>query len=141
MALENEDHIPIERYRLGKLRSYEVLVEKFESIETEAMNIGTDLTFSVACISIAVTLTATLPQGSITNKPLYDVFLFAAIICWIEGARFGLKAYRQRGRLKILMQGIRDSQIPPLGEKGSELAPAEEQALKSEPESGPEEPK
>jgi hypothetical protein len=135
MVLGPNDQIPIERYRLGKMRSYEVLVSDFERIESEAMSIGTDLAFAFLCIPVGITLSVTLLTVTITDRLVKDPFLLFMFACYILGGYFGVRAFRQRGRLKTFMQAIRDSQVAPLGEKGSEIGLSELEALPSEKQS------
>jgi hypothetical protein len=136
MALRDDDQIPIERYRLGKLRSYEVLINDFTRIQDVATTIGTDLAFAFAFIPLAIALTITLKTVSIPDSNVKTPFLCLMFISYIAGAYFAVRAYRQRGHLKKFMQAIRDTQVAPLGEKGSELGPSELQTLPSEEESG-----
>jgi hypothetical protein len=135
MALRPDDQLPIKRYRLGKMETYEVLVSSFNRIESEAMSIGTDFAFATACLPVAVTLNITLKTIPIADPLIKDPFLFLMYACYILGAYFGVRAFRQRGRLKGFMQEIRDAQVAPLGEKDNELGPSELEALPSEGES------
>jgi hypothetical protein len=139
MVLEPIELIPIKRYRLGKMQSYEILVGDFDRIENEALGIGTDLAFATACIPVGVTLSVTLFTVTIANPLVKDPFLVLMFTCYILGAYFGLRAYRQRGRLRSFMQAIRDGQVAPLGEKGSEISRSELETLPSEEQSGSEE--
>jgi hypothetical protein len=132
MVLGPDDQIPIKCYRLGKMQSYEVLVSDFDRIESEATSIGTDLAFATACIPVGITINITLKTVSIADPLVKDPFLIRMFTCYILGAYFGVRAYRQRGRLKVFMQAIRDVQVAPLGEKGSEIGPSELAALPSE---------
>jgi hypothetical protein len=136
MALRNDDQIPIERFRLGKLRSYEVLVDKFDQIEVVAMTIGTDLAFAMACLPVALALTVTLATVPIQAWNIKGSFLSLTYVCYLAGLYFSVRAFRSRGSLKKFMQAIRDAQEAPLGEKGSEIGPTELQGLPSEEESG-----
>ncbi len=136
MALRNDDQIPIERFRLSKLRSYEVLVNDFDHIETVAMTIGTDFAFAMACIPVALALTVTLATVTIQSWNTKGSFLLLTYVCYVAGAYFSVRAFRQRGSLKKFMKTIRDSQEPPLGEKDSEIGAKELQDLPSEEESG-----
>ena len=125
------DQIPIRRFRLGLMQSYEVLVSDFERIGSEAMSIGTHLAFATACIPVAITLHITLRSATIADAVVRDSFTLLMYTCYILGAFFGVQAFRQRGRLQKFMQIIRDNQVPPLGEKGSEIGPADAGALPS----------
>jgi len=135
MALRDDDQIPIERYRLGKLRSYEVLINDFDRIENVATTIGTDLAFATAFLPVAIALSITLITVTIADWNIKGPFYFFMWSSYILGAYFAVRAFRQRGQLKNFMHNIRDAQIPPLGEKGSELGPAELQGLPSEEQS------
>lgn len=132
MPFNPDDRIPIERFRLGKMQSYEVLVSDFNRIESEAKSIGTDIAFATACIPVAITLHITLKMVAIPDPSVKYPFLLLMYACYILGAYFGVRAYRQRGRLKAFMQTIRDAQVAPLGEKGSEIGPDELEALPAE---------
>jgi hypothetical protein len=114
------------------MQSYEVLVSDFNRIESEAKSIGTDIAFATACIPVAITLHVTLKMVAIPDPTVKYPFLLLMYACYILGAYFGIRAYRQRGRLKEFMQTIRDAQVAPLGEKGSEMGPAELAALPAE---------
>ncbi len=135
MALRNDDQIPIERFRLGKLRSYEVLINDFDRIESVAMTIGTDFAFATACLPVALMLTVTLVTVPIQAWNVKGPFFLLMYTCYILGLFFSVRAYRQRGSLKKFMQDIRDNQVAPLGEKGNELGPDELLDLPSEEES------
>ena len=128
----DDAHIPAKRYRLREVQTYEVVLDDFDRIETEATNIGTDFAFATACIPVAITLTVTLLTVTITQKSVRDAFLFLMFSCYILGLRYAVGAWRSRGRLKKFMQGIRDNQVAPLGEKDGELEPSELQNLPSE---------
>jgi hypothetical protein len=69
------------------------------------------------------------PMARSTVFTIFSAFL---AVCAILGLNFAVKAYRQRGRLKNLMQKIREYQTLPLGEKGGELGAAELGNLPSE---------
>jgi hypothetical protein len=133
MALGPPDHIPIKRFRLGEMQSYEVLVNDFNRIEDEAMTIGSYFAFAVACIPTAITLNVTLATVKIDDLNVKAPIMCLMFVCYILGAFFARGAYQQRGRLKKFMQTIRDAQTPPLGEKGSELGPSEVNLLPSGP--------
>lgn len=132
-AMNSDDaHIPAKRFRLREVQTYEVVRDDFDSIEAEAMNIGTDFAFATACIPIAITLTITLFTVSITDRALRDTFLVLMFTCYILGSRFAVNAWRHRGHLKKFMQRIRDNQVAPFGEKDEELEPSDLLALPSE---------
>lgn len=119
------DQIPIKRFRLGEMQSYEVLVSDFDRIESEAKSIGTDLAFFTACLPVAITLHITLRTVTPADQYVRESFTILMWVCYLASIYFGVKAFRQRGRLKVFMQNIRNAQVPPLGEKGSELGPGE----------------
>ncbi len=125
------DQIPIKRFRLGQMQSYEILVSDFQRIETEATSIGTDLAFAFACLPVAITIQVTLRFVTVTDQSVKDPFILLMYACYILGAYFSVRAFRQRGKLKQFMATIKDAQIPPLGEKGSEIGPAEVEAMSS----------
>jgi hypothetical protein len=126
------EQIPIKRFRLGQMSSYEVLVSDFDRVEFEAMSIGTDLAFATAFIPVAITLHVTLRVTTPADQYVRESFTLLMYVCYILGIYFGVRAYRQRGRLKRFMQLIRDCQVSPLGEKDSEIGPSELQQLPSE---------
>jgi hypothetical protein len=132
------DQIPIKRFRLGEMQSYEVLVSDFNRIQSEAMSIGTDFAFAVALIPVAVTFTTTLAVATISLAWVRESFTLLMYVCYILGLYFAVRAFRQRGRLKTFMQTIRDAQVPPLGEKGGEIGPSELESLPSGEQSGTE---
>lgn len=138
MALSSDNQINIKRYRLGKMASYEVLVGDFNRIDHEAQTIGTHLHFFLACVPLAITLHIALRTIPIPDWNIKAPFMLFMYACYILGAFFGVSAFRQRGRLRKFMQDIRDSQVPPLGEKGNEIGPSEAESLPSEesPKSG-----
>jgi hypothetical protein len=119
------DQIPIKRFRLGQMQSYEVLVSDFERIASEATSIGTDLAFTFACVPVAITIHITLKFVTVPDQSVKDPFILLMYACYILGAYFGVRAFRQRGNLKKFMGMIKNAQVPPLGEKGSELGPEE----------------
>jgi hypothetical protein len=136
MALQADDHIPIERFRLGKLRSYEVLAKDFDQIESIAMTIGTDFAFATACIPVALAFTITVLTVPIASWNIKGFFELVMLVCYILGLYFSSRAFKHRGNLKRFMKDIRDAQEPPLGEKGSELGEQDLEALPSNEESG-----
>jgi len=136
MALPPDDQISIKRFRLGKMQSYEVLVGDFNRIEDEASSIGTHFAFALACLPVAITIHITLSRVRISDQSVREPFMLLMFACYILGAFFAISAFRQRGRLRKFMQVIRDSQVPPLGEKGSEIGPSEADQLPSIKESG-----
>jgi hypothetical protein len=125
------DQIPIKRFRLGPMESYEVLVNDFDRIETEAMGIGTDIAFFTACLPVAITLHITLRTVTPVDLYVRESFTLLMWVCYLGAIYFGVRAYRQRGRLKMFMQRIRNTQVPPLGEKGSEISPSEMEQMAS----------
>jgi len=129
---QNDPYIRAKRYSVREVQTYEVLVTDFDNIESEATNVGTDLTFAVACISVAITIALTLLSVPIPSGTVFTIFSAFLAVCAILGLNFAVKAYRQRGRLKKLMQKIREYQTLPLGEKGGELGAAELGNLPSE---------
>ena len=131
MALHSDDQISIKRYRLGKMQSYEVLVSDFNRIENEAQSVGTHFSFFLACIPVGITILITLVTVPISNWNIKGPFMLLMYACFILGAFFGVSAFRQRRKLGKFMQDIRDSQVPPLGEKGSEIGPSEAENLPS----------
>jgi hypothetical protein len=110
----DDAHIPAKRFRLREVQTYEVVRDDFDSIETEAMNIGTDFAFATACIPVAITLSITLLTVQVTNQGAKVTFLCLMFSCYIVGGRFAVNAWRHRGRLKKFMQRIRDNQEAPL---------------------------
>jgi hypothetical protein len=139
MTSDPNAQIPIKRYRIGQMASYEILVSDFDRIEAEAMTIGTDFAFAIALLPVAVTLMLALVVSKIDIAWVRDTFLTLMLVCYILGLYFSVRAYRQRGHLKRVMQAVRDAQVAPLGEKGSEIGPSELEALPAEQESsGPE---
>lgn len=125
------DQIPIKRFRLGQMQSYEVLISDFEKIADEATSIGTDLAFAFACLPVAITIQLTLKFVPASDPSAKYPFTLLMYTCYILGAYFGVRAYRQRGRLRKFMEGIKNAQVPPLGEKGSELGPGEAEGIAS----------
>jgi hypothetical protein len=96
------------------------------------LSIGTDFAFSVALLPLAISFTLTLAVSTISINWIRDSFLFFMFVCYILGLYFATRAYRQRGKLKKFMQAVRDAQVAPLGEKGSEIRPSELEALPAE---------
>jgi hypothetical protein len=132
----DDAHIPAKRFRLRAVHTYEVVRDDFDQIETEAMSVGTDFAFAMACIPVAITLTVTLLTVSVANSTVKLAFFCLMFSCYILGAYFGVAAWRDRAHLNRFMQRIRDNQEAPLGEKDEELRPSELEQLPSEEEGG-----
>jgi hypothetical protein len=129
------DHTSIKRFRRGGLASYEVMRDEFESIESEAANLGSYLQAAIFCFPIAITITITLLTVPLADGFKKDAFFLTMLSAYVFGCFFAYGAWRQRGRFRRFMQKISANQVEPLGEKGQEVGPAELQNQESgEPE-------
>ena len=125
--MANEDHIPAIRYRLKNVSTYEIPVTDFNRIEEEGSAVGTHLQFATAWIPVAITLSLTLATVPIPSEKdrVYYTVLTVMLLSWALGTFHGVCAFRQRGRFKRLMDGLRELQVGPMGQEGEELKPTD----------------
>jgi len=121
----DDAHIETRRHRHAPVETYEVFVEDFNRIETEAETIGTDLTFGSIWISVAITSTAALPTIPNDWNRIFGSFLVATLVGYSLGTYFLLRWHRQKDSLGKLMDRIRSSQIPQWGDERKELRGSE----------------
>ena len=126
----DDKYIEAKRHRHGPVETYEVFVEDFNRIETEASIIGADLTFASIWLSVGVTSTAALPAVPHDWNIFLDVFLMLTFAGYTFGIFFLLRWRRQKNSLKTLMDRIRACQIPQWGDEGKELRVADLEKLK-----------
>jgi hypothetical protein len=117
----DDRHIETRTHRHGPVATYQVLVEDFDRIESEAASIGSDLTFAIFWLSEAVTSTFAIPTIPATRLHVFATFEVATGIGYALGGYFLWKWFNNRNSLKKLMNKIRANQIPEFGEAGKEL--------------------
>src|ERR1700675_3236102 len=87
----DDKHIEAKRHRHGPVETYEVFVEDFNRIETEAAVVGSDLTFASIWLSVGVTSTAALPAVPHDWNVFLDVFLMLTLAGYTFGGFFLLR--------------------------------------------------
>ena len=125
MVLRADSHLPAKRYTLQEVETYEVERIDFERIRSESRSVGTHLQLFFFWLPIAIMLTVTLSTIAIPNVRLRELYGCLMFVGYGFSLFHGAFAFRQRGSFDRLMNSILERQIPPLGEKGSELGPSE----------------
>jgi hypothetical protein len=128
----DDKYIEARRHRHGPVETYEIFVEDFNRIETEAEAIGTNLTFGSIWLSVAITCSAALPSIPRDWLHVFNAFLTFALVGYTLGVYFLIQWKTQKHSLKSLMTRIRASQIPQWGDEGEELKREELEELPSE---------
>ena len=108
---DNDAHITAKRHRLREVETYEVFRDDFDTIETEASQIGTDLQFACSLLPLAIGLTVTLLVTTIAEDRRYYSILSLTAVFYLLGAFFAVSAFRDKGRFRKLIKRIRDSQV------------------------------
>ena len=121
----NGENIPAKRHKLEQVEIFEVTGDEIDSIEREAVNVGTDLQFCLVLIPVALTLFATLFLTTITNPRVYIVFFIVAFGSLVFGIYFAVRWFPERRSFKKCLDKIRNRRVGPVGQEGKELAVGE----------------
>lgn len=136
----NLGHIPVRRHELSHVETYEVTADELDRIESEGADVGFHFHIGLFCLTMATSFLVGLilspPPDS--SPKTFVVFAVVVVVGFLVGIIFGIKSYLSRGAFAGTIRRIRERQIGPLGEKGSELGPSQLAQLPSEESSSPE---
>lgn len=128
MVEKKQESIFVERHPYAGLVIYEVAGEDLDQLEKETLSVGEDFTFSVFCLSVAVSFTTTLAATKIESIRVFNVFWIVTLLGYLGGTFFGIRWFHGRKRHKSIVRRIKE-RVGPLGDESKEIGPGELAAL------------
>jgi ABC-type multidrug transport system fused ATPase/permease subunit len=119
----NGEHIPIRRHSINQLETYDVAVDDLDRIEAECKNVGQDLQFASNSLSFGISFLIALIFTTIDSPKVFACFFAVMVLMFVLSVYFGIRYYRTKETVQSTIQRIKERQVGPVGEEGSELSP------------------
>jgi hypothetical protein len=126
------EEFDVERHRFPGLVLYEVSSDDLDHLEKETLSVGEDFSFFLACLTTAISLSASMLSFDVPIGKLYDSFFLITIVSYIGAIFFGYRWLKARRGITSIVRKIKE-RMGPLGETGKELSPADLQAQEPKP--------
>jgi hypothetical protein len=126
--MDNE-RILLQRHSISQVIVYDVTKDELERIESKAADLGLDFQLSLAGITSAISILATLIFSPSQESLSRTIFWVMVPVLFLVGFIFAVRWYFSKGELSKIFLRIRARQVGPLGDEKREFRRPELEAL------------
>jgi|SRR5580704_16917911 hypothetical protein len=132
-----KETITVRRHSISYLEMFEVTADELDRLQFEEPQNSHELSFALAALSFAVGLGIALATGWKNMGPkTFATFIGLAGLGFILFLVFVIRWTSNLKRREVLFRRIRERQIGPVGEEGTEIEPDQLAALPSDDATG-----
>jgi hypothetical protein len=120
----SDSKIDLRRHSIAQLDTYDVTADELDRIQTECMDVGQDFQFASISGTVGISFLIALVLTKIESNRIFNAFFTVMLFGLVGCFYFGVRYVRKRRAFVPIIQRIKDRQVGPVGEAGSELSPS-----------------